>query len=159
MDGVPPDSHPHTILRVPCQGIGAAARIDPAVEASFREWIGARFATATSFDAQLTDRMVQRMRDIVAEGIRQMEEDGSAPPDFFRWTLVANERGTVDIAIGRNLVRYPMDAEEFRARLGVEPEPGELDRINCPQAGEIGHATCGWDPAAKRPRCLGGPDR
>lgn len=36
-----------------------------------------------------------------------------------------------------------MDAREFAAIFGREPENDDLDRINCPKAGTLGHRYCG----------------
>ena len=36
-----------------------------------------------------------------------------------------------------------MNAEEFHERTGSMPENDDLDRVNCEQAGEIGHSQCG----------------
>lgn len=33
---------------------------------------------------------------------------------------------------------------EFESRMGRPPANWELDRINCPNAGQIGHYACGW---------------
>jgi hypothetical protein len=35
--------------------------------------------------------------------------------------------------------------ELFLAAVGVEPIQDDLERCNCPQAGEFGHWCCGWD--------------
>lgn len=36
-----------------------------------------------------------------------------------------------------------MTAEEFKAATGVEPTHDDLERANCPKAGEFGHWACG----------------
>lgn len=35
-------------------------------------------------------------------------------------------------------------AEEFEARTGQPPEQDDLERVNCPHAGSMGHWQCGW---------------
>jgi hypothetical protein len=35
-------------------------------------------------------------------------------------------------------------AEDFKRATGVDPIKDDLDRANCPDAGRIGHAGCGW---------------
>lgn len=32
----------------------------------------------------------------------------------------------------------------FRIRTGRWPKQDDLERVNCKQAGEIGHGNCGW---------------
>lgn len=36
-------------------------------------------------------------------------------------------------------------AEHFRKAVGRDPIQDDLERSNCPQAGELGHHFCGWD--------------
>lgn len=53
-----------------------------------------------------------------------------------------------------------MDAEQFKAAMGVDPRPGDLERANCPKAGLDGHVSCGmcecgqYKPIMYCPRCL-----
>jgi hypothetical protein len=42
-------------------------------------------------------------------------------------------------------------AEAFLTATGREPENDDLERANCPLAGESGHYYCGWDRAQNRP--------
>lgn len=42
-------------------------------------------------------------------------------------------------------------AEAFLAATGREPENDDLERANCPFAGEFGHYQCGWDHTQNRP--------
>ena len=42
--------------------------------------------------------------------------------------------------------------EKFIEATGREPEQDDLERVNCKQAGEIGHFCCGWDEPANLPR-------
>lgn len=32
----------------------------------------------------------------------------------------------------------------FKGAVGRDPVDDELEKCNCPRAGEIGHLTCGW---------------
>lgn len=50
-------------------------------------------------------------------------------------------------------------AEMFKAATGIDPEEDDLDRCNCPHAGEEGHWHCGWDAAKNRPQFYGVPVR
>jgi hypothetical protein len=64
-----------------------------------------------------------------------------------------SEHGDVDEYVN-------MTAEQFKAAMGVDPKPGDLERANCPQAGLPGHVSCGMcECGAYRPimyceRCL-----
>jgi hypothetical protein len=42
-------------------------------------------------------------------------------------------------------------AEQFVQATGREPEMDDLDRCNCPLAGQLGHWFCGWDAEANLP--------
>jgi hypothetical protein len=46
--------------------------------------------------------------------------------------------------------------EKFIERVGHEPEQDDLERCNCPRAGEIGHWCCGWNVEADMPQFLVG---
>jgi hypothetical protein len=36
-------------------------------------------------------------------------------------------------------------AKYFKEATGMKPEQDDLERCNCPKAGEITHSMCGWD--------------
>lgn len=55
--------------------------------------------------------------------------------------------------------RATITAEHFEKRTGRRPENDDLDRSNCPDAGEIGHYCCGWNERADMPVFEVGPDR
>lgn len=42
--------------------------------------------------------------------------------------------------------------EKFIECVGREPELDDLERVNCEQAGEVGHWSCGWCPEHNLPR-------
>lgn len=44
-----------------------------------------------------------------------------------------------------------MTAQEFLEQFGRKPERDDLERVNCPKAGEILHLSCGVCPEHKRP--------
>lgn len=46
--------------------------------------------------------------------------------------------------------------EKFIKATGEEPEKDDLERCNCPKAGEIGHLSCGWCPVHDKPRLICG---
>jgi uncharacterized OB-fold protein len=42
-------------------------------------------------------------------------------------------------------------AEEFKLAVGREPEADDLERVNCPNAGRVGHYSCGWCEKCDKP--------
>lgn len=42
--------------------------------------------------------------------------------------------------------------EKFKEATGREPEHDDLDRVNCPHAGAMGHICCGWNLVAGLPQ-------
>jgi hypothetical protein len=38
-----------------------------------------------------------------------------------------------------------IDAKHFKKATGVSPQDDDLERCNCPKAGEMFHTMCGWD--------------
>lgn len=49
-----------------------------------------------------------------------------------------------------------IDAQAFRLLLGRAPEGDELHRVNCEQAGMVGHFMCGWCEDCDSPRFVCG---
>jgi hypothetical protein len=47
-------------------------------------------------------------------------------------------------------------AEQFRARVGRDPEQDDLQRCNCNKAGDICHYFCGWCRRCDCPRFVCG---
>ncbi len=47
-----------------------------------------------------------------------------------------------------------MNEKEFEEIAGFPPDNDDLDRANCPHAGEIGHYQCGICDNCKKPRFL-----
>lgn len=45
-----------------------------------------------------------------------------------------------------------MDAAEFERRTGRKPDQDDLERVNCPHAGEPMHMSCGWCDECDRPQ-------
>ena len=41
--------------------------------------------------------------------------------------------------------------EMFTAAVGHAPKNDDLERCNCPDAGEFGHTMCGWDYSVNLP--------
>jgi hypothetical protein len=49
-----------------------------------------------------------------------------------------------------------MTAKQFEQITGRPPEQDDLERVNCPQAGSIGHEHCGTCPVCNLPRFMCG---
>lgn len=43
------------------------------------------------------------------------------------------------------LLDEDMTEEEFIQKVGRAPTQDDLERVNCPLAGRIGHQNCGWN--------------
>jgi hypothetical protein len=48
-------------------------------------------------------------------------------------------------------------AEQFEKAVGRKPEDDDLDRVNCSEAGSIGHLCCGWNNVENKPQFDVGP--
>lgn len=44
----------------------------------------------------------------------------------------------------------------FIQKVGHPPENDDLIRVNCPEAGNVGHYQCGWCPTCDKPRFVCG---
>jgi hypothetical protein len=44
-----------------------------------------------------------------------------------------------------------MNAKEFKDKTGYTPNNDDLNRVNCPYAGEVGHKNCGWCDKCNKP--------
>jgi hypothetical protein len=47
--------------------------------------------------------------------------------------------------------------EKFIEATGREPINDDLDRCNCPEAGKLGHWSCGWNIEHDKPQFMVGP--
>lgn len=45
-----------------------------------------------------------------------------------------------------------MDTETFEKKVGHPPIMDDLERVNCPDAGKVGHYFCGWCEQCDKPR-------
>ena len=46
--------------------------------------------------------------------------------------------------------------EQFKIAVGCEPEDDDMERVNCPNAGDALHTMCGWCERHNLPRfCCG----
>lgn len=48
----------------------------------------------------------------------------------------------------------PVDADTYTAATGRPPQDDDLDRANCPKAGDLGHLACGWDATRNVPKTV-----
>ena len=48
-----------------------------------------------------------------------------------------------------------MNAKEFKELTGCAPVDDDLERVNCKNAGEPGHSSCGLCPLCKKPASQG----
>ena len=48
----------------------------------------------------------------------------------------------------------PVTRDDFVKAMGREPENDDLERCNCPQAGQLLHWYCGWSTTSDRPMFL-----
>lgn len=51
---------------------------------------------------------------------------------------------------------HTVSAADFEAACGFAPKDDDLERVNCPRAGEIGHSHCGWCLLDDKPRFICG---
>jgi hypothetical protein len=42
-------------------------------------------------------------------------------------------------------IKEEMTKEQFKELVGREDTQDDLERVNCPNAGEFGHSSCGWN--------------
>jgi len=50
-------------------------------------------------------------------------------------------------------------AEKFKEATGHDPILDDLERCNCPDAGEIGHSMCGWNHEQNCPQFMARPEK
>lgn len=48
-------------------------------------------------------------------------------------------------------MKWPITKEYFTETLGRHPIEDDLERVNCPYAGELGHEHCGWNKLQNKP--------
>ena len=53
----------------------------------------------------------------------------------------------------------PITRERFVQATGFEPENDDLERCNCPKAGQAGHHHCGWNTTENLPCFMAGPNK
>lgn len=51
---------------------------------------------------------------------------------------------------------HTVTASEYEAAVGNAPVDDDLERVNCKNAGEMGHDYCGWCPKCNKPRFICG---
>ena len=65
----------------------------------------------------------------------------------------ADQSGVSPEELNRCTMSEPMTitAEHFREATGREPVDDDLERCNCPKAGQVMHWSCGWNKKLNRP--------
>lgn len=53
--------------------------------------------------------------------------------------------------VGTSAAEYATTFLHVADAIGRDPQPWEMDRINCPKAGTIGHYACGWCTFHRQP--------
>ena len=48
-----------------------------------------------------------------------------------------------------------MTEQEYTKKVGSPPIQDDLERVNCPIVGEIGHSSCGWNSCKDIPMFMG----
>lgn len=93
-------------------------------------------------------RTRDKIRGIVEYEIRKAVELGEAPKGLFQFAVFQDPTNpnSVTINVWRNFTAFPMTRSEFFDWFNRAPEDDELHRINCGEAGEVGHFHCGWCP-------------
>ena len=49
--------------------------------------------------------------------------------------------------------------EQYIKATGQQPRDDDLERCNCPKAGQSGHGSCGWNHKANLPVFMVGPEK
>lgn len=115
----------------------------------------------------INDDTRHRIRSVLASRLAQMTDAGDVPPDFFRHVVRSTPedtvRGVVSMYMVRNFAAYPMTEPEFRDTFGRDAGQDDLHRVNCTDAGAVGHYQCGWCMTHETARfacgCIGGGQR
>lgn len=113
------------------------------------------------------------LNQVVTNVVRRFYDEGSWLVDDDGQPILTFEE--VEIIIGRHehrgaysmsvcaVRRHTMEKaqmitrEMFIAATGREPVLDDLDRVNCPHAGEAGHFSCGWNEEHDKPQMDIGP--
>ena len=53
-------------------------------------------------------------------------------------------------------VKYEITTEHFERSTGHAPQDDDMERANCPHAGEATHTMCGWDYLRDMPKFIPG---
>jgi len=53
-------------------------------------------------------------------------------------------------------VEKKITVQEFEQYVGYAPENDDMERVNCPSAGEFGHLQCGWCGKHQLPKFMCG---
>jgi hypothetical protein len=103
-------------------------------------------------------RCIQQVRQLQAARMAELYTAGASPHHIEADPTVealTTALQLIDLA-GEHLLRQrpPRTAAEYQRRLGHPPEQDDLHRVNCPDAGKVGHFTCGWCTKHCAPRFM-----
>jgi len=55
------------------------------------------------------------------------------------------------------MIHDKITAEQFKKATGQDPIQDDLERCNCPKAGQLGHYSCGWNHEQNLPQFMAKP--
>jgi hypothetical protein len=84
--------------------------------------------------------------------LRLLRERGDVMPNYWVFDIFHDRSGKVTIRTARNFAEYPMTEEEFERVMGRPPVNDDLHRVNCKEAGAVGHFFCGWCLEHQKPK-------
>jgi hypothetical protein len=113
----------------------------------------ARLHRGVKTDSISSDFRPSSLRDVVAQFagmpntpntrdmLQRVVEDWLTRLHDGREFLVVGEGDSLSVNVMPDL---PMSAATFTELTGHEPVRDDLDRVNCPTTGVVGHMMCGW---------------
>ncbi len=91
------------------------------------------------------DELRRRIMESVQNEIRRMVDCGDVPSDYCRHAFTHDKmRGALHLYVVRDYRYYPMTGDDFHDFFRRAPAQDDLHRINCREAGTLGHWHCGW---------------
>lgn len=115
--------------------------------------IGARFRNRQN-DTRTRDEYAAEVQAF----LRLLEDGRALPPSYFDFFVATpfDDPRVMQVHLCQNFARYPMSEEEFEVAFGYKPANDDLHRVNCDQAGKVGHWQCGFCPVHNRARFMCG---
>jgi len=103
---------------------------------------------AAFINEPITDATRHRIERMVADNFACLVDTGDLPPDYWRYAVKALPTDiaarTINFYMVRNFAAYPMTDREFEGAFSWGPGLYDLHRVNCTDAGTVGHYQCGW---------------